>query len=234
MRGGNAKEAEDRAQVVDPGGVVGRLHRPRTRGPARRLQNRQQPDCPHSRLVHQCGARQVVHGPRLMGPGPCQTHPLLSPDSPRRCPQCLVNRAWAAGLFDGEGNIEVRTAKDNCTRFACRIAMGHEETVNQMKSIFGGTVHEDRHHGMDYMPMYKWGIFGFPAGAFLKSVYPFLCAKRAEADIAIECLDWRLKRKPYQRYTDRDRKLLLSWSQRLRDARTTTYGWLARGGGVSP
>ena len=104
-----------------------------------------------------------------------------------------VDRAWVAGLFDGEGCVSIVINPDIGGRahhgLQCTIAMTSEETILKVQELFGGHVYYKRQ--LLKKPVWTWRINSIKAIPFLRSIRPFSVTKRLQIDIALEALsEW--------------------------------------------
>lgn len=106
--------------------------------------------------------------------------------------------AWAAGLFDGEGSINLRFSRSRRRSRASdaaawvltvRVLMTHEATVRRMAELFGGSVaHQPRPPHRD---AWYWDVSMPRSEAVLRALYPHLVTKREQARIAIDAMTFR-------------------------------------------
>jgi hypothetical protein len=104
-----------------------------------------------------------------------------------------MTRGWAAGLFDGEGTINIRRAKPSASsgevspRFFVEVAISvtHRPTLVRFKDQFGGHVHQVKADMPNRRPIWTWHLVSRKACQFLEFVRPELFIKAAEADVAI-------------------------------------------------
>ena len=85
----------------------------------------------------------------------------------------LMQIAWAAGLYEGEGC---------CTRMgkgSQQVILGQKDpwVCDRMKTLFGGSIHERTMNGE---PFYDWHIHGARARGFLMTMFSFLSPRRQE------------------------------------------------------
>lgn len=105
--------------------------------------------------------------------------------------------------------------------------MGHEATVAMMQSLFPASIYSRiRRHSMRY---HRWAASAARAEHFLRTVFPFLVAKSAEAQLALDFRAWHLARAsfvgsdPVAERSEADR-----FRSRLRALRTTSAGQTLR------
>ena len=101
-----------------------------------------------------------------------------------------IERAYAAGFFDGEGTVTIRTElRKTCKTHVLQIAIGITDRapLEWMSERFGGNIRgpviraSERHK-----PIYFWQLSAAKAGTFLEEVRPYLLLKAKQADIALE------------------------------------------------
>jgi len=91
--------------------------------------------------------------------------------------------AYAAGLFDGEGCITPRGAKQY---YLLRITLVNtfEAPVDFMVNLFGGYTSVSERVGC--RPLHQWGITGMKAAEVLEKLLPYLIMKKERAILGIE------------------------------------------------
>lgn len=100
--------------------------------------------------------------------------------------------AYMAGLFDGEGCVHIariHTKKRNLTyQLVCKISMYSLSTLETFETNFGGSIRKETIHETSnkYGLLHSWAIWGNSSISFLKQLMPYLCIKKAEANLAIE------------------------------------------------
>lgn len=95
-------------------------------------------------------------------------------------------RAYVAGLIDGEGCIHVEKTKGT---YRPRVTVGMSEValplLSSMKAEWGGTLYLLRPATDKWAAAWTWYLSGPKAKAILLEIRPFLRLKREQADIAI-------------------------------------------------
>ena len=99
------------------------------------------------------------------------------------------DRAYAAGLLDGEGYIGIYKKDRKWHQLQISVGMYAGETIQWLADRWGGWAYPDPYTKM--IP--TWRITNDNAGAFLQSVLPFLQVKYEQAEIALAFLRDRIK-----------------------------------------
>lgn len=100
----------------------------------------------------------------------------------------LTELAYMAGLFDGEGCIQIVKNKGNGRGrhyLRCSLEMTNEELPKSLQAYFGGTVRR-RNLPLPRQNQWEWKTTTNTAYLFLKAIYPYLRLKKVEADVALE------------------------------------------------
>lgn len=110
-----------------------------------------------------------------------------------------TDKAYAAGLFDGEGSVCIsykmqHTTKSTLPTFSVRVALAmiDEPSVVWLVETFGGT-YDQTNRSKSGTVIHRWTKHGRNAADFLEMVVPYLKLKRARAESAI--LLARMKRR---------------------------------------
>lgn len=92
--------------------------------------------------------------------------------------------AWAAGFFDGEGNIHIYERGN--------VGVGASQTTPEpllaLREAFGGDVRGRTPTDPRHKDQWFWGVRGPMAGEFLRLVRPHLRVKGPLADVALMAL----------------------------------------------
>lgn len=122
--------------------------------------------------------------------------------------------AYAAGLFDGEGNIVINvthpTERNQITaphhQLFIRIKITDHPIVEWLKDNFGGLITDSSHQPsrVHNRPTWVWCAHGAGGGEFLSAAYPYLRIKQQQAAIALEFL---AHKKRYPRWTHSPNRL---------------------------
>jgi hypothetical protein len=132
----------------------------------------------------------------------------------------ILERAYLAGLFDGEGTVSVtwylyKPLKRYYARIRVRIGMCHKETIQRVKDVVGqGTVYH-RKPDDNRMTINVWTIADRQAGKFLDDIIPFLVTKKEQAKVALDYINLvalqqnqrlHMPERRYKELTDKDWK----------------------------
>jgi hypothetical protein len=92
-----------------------------------------------------------------------------------------VDKAYAAGFFDGEGSIQI-TPPRKTKGFALHVSVAQSEqaTLGWLCMTWGGSVGPHGRPGV-----FVWRIHAAAAGRFLVDIEPYLRIKRQQAQLAI-------------------------------------------------
>lgn len=97
--------------------------------------------------------------------------------------------AYAAGIFDGEGYVDIYTATttkaSKSPSFMLRVIISQKDgrIMNWLQDNFGGSVLLAR---KDKYSIYRWDIRSQAAKQFLSIIYPFILIKKEQVKIALE------------------------------------------------
>lgn len=99
----------------------------------------------------------------------------------------MISVEYVAGLFDGEGCINICTSNPSKgqtrTRLRASIGNTHREVLLLIQSVFGGSIRVLKGH---HKPVYVLHWDGGNAISFLSSVAPYLIIKSDQASLAAE------------------------------------------------
>jgi hypothetical protein len=100
-----------------------------------------------------------------------------------------TDKAYVAGIFDGEGCITVSRVTDNSRvyRAQIRVAMTDEDTILWLQSVFGGCKSRTQRNVLpNTKPMHIWALHNSRMiVAFLEAILPYLRLKRRRAELTI-------------------------------------------------
>jgi len=100
-----------------------------------------------------------------------------------------TEKAYAAGLFDGEGSVIIqRREKDGCTpstMLVVSVTITTPAAVDFLRATFGGYTNSWQPRG-NRQRAHRWRLRGEAAFLFLQDVFPYLIIKREHAKVGIE------------------------------------------------
>lgn len=101
--------------------------------------------------------------------------------------------AYAAGLFDGEGNVGAGQTRGAWT-IACHVGMTikAKATLEGLEREYGGRIRLHRAATAKWAEVWTWSVHGREAAAFLSRVLPYLKVKRDVAETALRLEGVRL------------------------------------------
>jgi len=98
--------------------------------------------------------------------------------------------AYSAGLFDGEGCIQIIKTKRGPNRrlqyyLRCTLEMANEHLPRLLQVHFGGHVRH-RKLPLPRQNQWEWVVASHAAADFLEVIYPYLILKKGEADVGLK------------------------------------------------
>ena len=101
----------------------------------------------------------------------------------------IVDLAYAAGFFDGEGHIRIQQHSARCRTFMLQVTATQATLfpLDWFQEHFGGTV-SSRLQGYrgEQRAQYTWQASSAVAERFLLAILPYLQVKRDEAELALQ------------------------------------------------
>lgn len=95
-----------------------------------------------------------------------------------------TEKAYLAGLVDGEGTITVQNGGKNL-RMLVIITNTNLEILNFVKDRYGGFILKMTNDGTRKRDCFNWRLVSKGAINFIKDIYPYLIIKKKHADLAI-------------------------------------------------
>lgn len=102
-----------------------------------------------------------------------------------------TDKAYAAGLFDGEGSVGISFRKQakkssrESYQIKASIAMIDQDSILWMTAVFGGH-HDTTNRTKSGNVVHRWTLHCRKAADFLELIVPYLKLKRARAEAAIK------------------------------------------------
>ncbi len=99
-----------------------------------------------------------------------------------------TEKAYFAGLFDGEGSISTRKhIKNKRSYYYVFIHLGntHYPTMEFIYKKFGGTMYMAKKRNAQHKNFWRWATYTKGAKYFLEAVMPFLRIKKEQARLAV-------------------------------------------------
>lgn len=98
-----------------------------------------------------------------------------------------TDKAYLAGIIDGEGSITVRECRPNSFQVYVRIAQSNRPFLENLRMLCGGIGSvNDTKSSLSKRLTSAWAIASKQALLLLEAVYPYLKIKRCQAEGAIE------------------------------------------------
>lgn len=110
-----------------------------------------------------------------------------------KMPKKKTTLAYIAGLFDGEGTVDLYPRKDSRGGKVPYIGLGmtDKEVIYWLAKTIGGGVTMFQTYEK-YKTCYKWRLQGvFDILSFLNAILPYLKVKKKNAEKVIQFLEWK-------------------------------------------
>jgi len=113
---------------------------------------------------------------------------------------------YIAGLFDGEGCLDIQISKQNYITPRVRMAMAEpgKEVLEMLANTYGGNIYKRNRSSSnsDWMDAYSWEMNGYKRCCyFLRQIVKHLEIKREQARLILWC-ETHLKGMNYGRHED--------------------------------
>lgn len=98
----------------------------------------------------------------------------------------MPDLAYAAGIVDGEGTININGFQQGgpgCMQLQFYVSMIHTGALQLLSELFGGDV--KLYTNSNGNPIYRWGLTGSSCEIPLIQLIPFLRVKKRQAEIAL-------------------------------------------------
>lgn len=95
--------------------------------------------------------------------------------------------AWAAGIIDGEGCIDISLRQGRYAQLDVSVVNTDPRLLLRLRELFRGSVHHRPHQTSRprHRMTWRWTIVSRQAETFLRQVRPYLVIKQEQADIAL-------------------------------------------------
>jgi len=135
----------------------------------------------------------------------------------------LKQRAYIAGLIDGEGSIWSSHPKSNDRPLNVVVTMTHRPTIEWLCTMLGVKPRVRRSKESSYKQGWTCCITGMRSLALLKVILPFMRAKRDEAVVGIQLGETFFSNLVRGRVTDLTLAKRERYGQRLRDLKKVNW-----------
>lgn len=95
-----------------------------------------------------------------------------------------VERAWAAGIFEGEGSIRLRHGSNDLGVLACVITSTDQDMLTPFVRWWAGRLNP-RGDTSAGRPAWRWYIVARDALAFLEDIHPHLRVRRVREKVEL-------------------------------------------------
>jgi hypothetical protein len=118
----------------------------------------------------------------------------------------VAERAYFAGLLDGEGSVLARRTKGPKGGFEYLVTLANtdENMVRWIADRWGGTVYTYPPRAANHRQQWTWRAYGRFAVAALEDALPYLITKKEHAELALS-LARSVRATGYGGYTDEER-----------------------------
>lgn len=127
-----------------------------------------------------------------------------------------TDKAWLAGIIDGEGSIFImrqkRNDRERDINYILRISVDSTDpymAVECLKIAGGAKIHQYSDNRPNCSDRLKWQVNGKKATSLLKELLPFLRVKFKQAELAIEFQDTTKKHWKHMQKEDYEKQELL-------------------------
>lgn len=96
------------------------------------------------------------------------------------------NWAYLAGLFDGEGCIDIPRGKNESLSLRIHIAVCHEKMIRRLFNEFNGAYFCQSNQDIRWKILWRWSLGGWRAKYFLRKILPYSIIKKEQILLAIK------------------------------------------------
>ena len=97
-----------------------------------------------------------------------------------------TNRAYTAGVFDGEGCISIQKRGDGYLRLRTDVVNTDLEMLEYLKEIWGGNIYKQKDKRKGRKDKWTWVLCSFSAKKFLEEIFLYLISKQKQAELGIK------------------------------------------------
>jgi hypothetical protein len=101
----------------------------------------------------------------------------------------LTEKAYLAGILDGEGSIGVYkrfVGKKKGASYSLRVMVGNTDvSLIRWLQRLGGSIYEQKPKKSNWSVCYTWTVWANQAAAILEEVLPYMLVKREQAERAL-------------------------------------------------
>lgn len=110
-------------------------------------------------------------------------------------PPSETDKAYAAGIVDGEGSVSVLRRKSNRASYGVnvRVSMIDQDSILWLLGVFGGS-YDTSNKTKSGNTIHRWTVHCRKAADFLELILPYLKLKRSRAEAAIKLARMARKR----------------------------------------
>lgn len=102
-----------------------------------------------------------------------------------------ISNEYFAGLFDGEGYLNIRPKQTELKNFQARmgISMTNKKVIQAIQETYGGNLRVQKPRKENYLEQYVWDIYGKKAKNIIENIFPFLIVKKDVASLFIQFIN---------------------------------------------
>ena len=104
-----------------------------------------------------------------------------------------VDDAYAAGLIDGEGSIQIKHGKGRHLQLAVQVSNTNKEVLEWLQGHYGSSIHTRSFRAVHRRVLHDLTVTGADVTEMLQHLLPFMIVKQEEAEIAIQYPHWTRK-----------------------------------------
>lgn len=162
-----------------------------------------------------------------------------------------TDKAWVAGIIDGEGCIYIHKAKPSkgaknpCYSLKIRVAMTDFPTIKRLQELYPAVYHEKFGQDVNCRNQAVWECSSIVCANVIKDVLPYIFTKRRQAELAMKFIalpkatsfketpQWLLKEREdiaLQMKLEKDIEFPVTYTPKRKDTKKTKYTACAKCG----